>query len=104
MTKLEQTLINNGVQQFLDDNMESLLLTRCTDRIDYCQAWQGEMHDIVVLQSYQTKVAAYDINNNVFYDFLRWAYGYTATSAKHIAKFRHKYCDRDTIIMTYREV
>lgn len=104
MTKLEQTLINKGVQDFLDSNMETLVLTRCTDKIDYCQAWQGELKGIIVLQSYNTKVAGYDINNNVFYDFLRWSYGYTATSAKHIAKFKHKVCDSNTAILTYREV
>ena len=104
MTKLQQEIINKSVQMFLDNNMNALMLTRCVDRIDYCQAWQGKMHGIIVLQSYQTKVAAYDINNNVFYDFLRWSYGYTATSAKHIAKFRHKYCDSSTVVLTYRKV
>ena len=51
-------------------------------------------YEIVVLQSYSTVVAmAYidkeDKRINV-YDFLRIVYGYTSTSAHHIAKFRNE--------------
>ena len=44
---------------------------------------------LYVLKSYATFVAA--IYENVGYDFLRYVYGYTATSAQHIAKFMNEY-------------
>lgn len=44
------------------------------------------------LRSYNTIVciACYDTDRKrlIVYDLLRWVYGYTATSAQHIAKFR----------------
>ena len=44
------------------------------------------------LRSYKTLVcvAVYDSDRRrlIIYDVLRWTYGYTATSAQHIAKFR----------------
>lgn len=45
----------------------------------------------ILLRSYSTVVAAYNIYNNELFDFLRLVYGYTSTSAQHITKFR-KYC------------
>ena len=44
-----------------------------------------------VLRSYNTIVAAIDTRTNTLYDFLRLAYGYTATSAQHISKFSRDY-------------
>ena len=60
-----------------------------------------------VLRSYRTVVAAIDVRTDTLYDFLRYVYGYTATSAQHIAKFDHDYgmgkwgCANR---VTYREV
>lgn len=95
---------NEIVRRFIDDNGDDILLARCTDRIGYCQAWQGEMHGLYVLQSYNTIVAVYDSNKNVIYDFLRYVYSYTATSAKHISKFINRHYDSDTKIYRYRVV
>ena len=47
--------------------------------------------DYYVLRSYNTIVAFIDRNTDTLYDVLRWVYGYTSTSAQHIAKFRHDY-------------
>ena len=60
-----------------------------------------------VLRSYRTIVAAIDVRTDTLYDFLRYVYGYTYTSAQHIAKFDKDYgmgkwgC---TNRLTYREV
>ena len=55
-----------------------------------------------VLRSYNTIVAAIDVSNDTLYDFLRYVYGYTSTSAQHIAKFSCDYgCTKH---LTYREV
>lgn len=40
-----------------------------------------------VLRSYRTFVAVYDPSRNELHDILRTTYGYTSTSAKHIALF-----------------
>lgn len=44
-----------------------------------------------VLMSYNTMVAFIDRRTDCLYDLLRFVYGYTATSAQHIAKFDHDY-------------
>ena len=60
-----------------------------------------------VLRSYRTIVAAIDVRTDTLYDFLRYVYGYTSTSAQHISKFSKDYgsgkwgCAHS---LTYREV
>ena len=36
-------------------------------------------------------MAAIDVRTDTLYDFLRYVYGYTSTSAQHIAKFDKDY-------------
>ena len=60
----------------------------------YCTAsvfdvYEGEAVRYTVLRSYSTIVAYYDHDSKVFCDILRAVYGYTATSAQHIAKFKN---------------
>lgn len=43
------------------------------------------------LRSYQTIVAFIDPTTDTLYDVLRLVYGYTSTSAQHIAKFDKDY-------------
>lgn len=69
----------------------------------YCSAetscnWYG----IHLLKSYNTIVAAYDEETGVGYDFLRFTYGYTPTSAQHISKFFKIY--QPTTIYTWRRL
>lgn len=59
-------------------------------RLDYCKAWIGSCEGFIFLVSYNTLVAFIDYRGN-FYGVLRLVYGYTATSAKHISKFRHQF-------------
>lgn len=61
-----------------------------------------ELCDYFVLVSYNTAVAAINIHTGVLYDMLRKVYGYTATSAQHIAKFANDYNATD--VMRWREV
>lgn len=59
------------------------------------------------LRSYKTIIAVIDHETDTLYDFLRYVYGYTATSAHHIAKFNHDYCNGSWGCenrLTYREV
>lgn len=56
-----------------------------------------------LLYSYGTLVAIIDYNQGAMYDILRWAYGYTATSAQHISKFFQDYGNGCMNRWTWRE-
>jgi hypothetical protein len=56
-----------------------------------CSAVVHETDNYYFLQSYDTIVAFIDKNTDTCYDVLRLVYGYTSTSAQHIAKFRSDY-------------
>lgn len=50
-----------------------------------------------LLESYNTIVAAVMPETGLALDFLRYVYGYTATSAQHISKFFHDYNAQEII-------
>ena len=56
-----------------------------------CSATVYNTPDYIVLRSYNTIVAFINKNTREFFDILRYVYGYTSTSAQHIAKFRNDY-------------
>ena len=60
-------------------------------RLRSCTAWVFETEDYYILKSYETYVAVILKSADVMFDALRIVYGYTATSAQHIAKFSHDY-------------
>ena len=60
-------------------------------RLRNCNAKVAEFDNYYVLTSYRTKIALIDKDTNTCYDWLRYIYGYTATSAQHIAKFCDDY-------------
>ena len=70
-------------------------------RIDYCQCGYIVWGSYIFLVSYSTLVAYID-SNGVLVDILRLVYDYTATSAKHISKFRNMF--KHYYEITYREV
>lgn len=102
MKKAEQALINDDVISVYND------LTSAIDkygmqrigRLRSCSAEVFRTFGYYVLVSYNTVVAAID-NDNYLYDFLRYVYGYTSTSAQHIAKFRSDYGGRFCHIIRY---
>ena len=59
-------------------------------RLRDCNACVLASGNYYLLKSYSTIIAAIDADGNL-YDFLRYVYGYTSTSAQHIAKFRNDY-------------
>lgn len=72
-------------------------------RLRTCNAYVYETEHFFILQSYKTfGVAIIRKSNNQCYDILRYLYGYTATSAKHISKFIRDYGDSSLIKYTYR--
>ena len=60
-------------------------------RLNSCKAWVYETEHFFILQSYNTIVACIEKKSDVLVDVLRTEFGYTATSAQHIAKFSRKY-------------
>ena len=61
-------------------------------RLRNCTATVLETEDYYFLKSYNTVIAFIEKESDTLYDVLRYVYGYTSTSAQHIAKFNHDYC------------
>lgn len=97
MNKNEQAAINAQVLAILTD-INRFCVTGDFKRLRSCSAEVAPVMDAetgklmyYVLRSYQTIVAAIDVSNDTLYDFLRYVYGYTSTSAQHISKFSKDY-------------
>lgn len=109
MTKKEQIADNAIIEQYIDDlNAEiSVYGLQYLERLRSCQAHVYATPHFTVLRSYNTIVAAVYKSSvtaaPVFIDFLRLVYGYTSTSAQHIAKFKHDYCGNSGFLYTWRE-
>ena len=102
MKKSEQLKINIEVLTalFEFESHEESLINKV--RLNKCKAYIGETENYYLLVSYNTFVAFISKRENICYDILRLVYGYTNTSAQHIAKFRNAYGAVDTL--TYRPV
>ena len=90
MKKNEQIEVNAYVENIVND-INALLRTKSPAAwygLYSCKAEWTIVGDWMLLRSYSTIVAAYNRETDEFFDFLRLVYGYTATSAQHIAKFR----------------
>ena len=103
MKKAEQLAINahvlDAIKAFNYDNAHSTLNWH---RLRSCSAEVAQIENWIVLRSYNTIVAVIHRESGILYDFLRYVYGYTSTSAQHISKFAHDYgC---TNRLTYKEV
>lgn len=106
MKKQEQRYINAKMMIALDKINEAFYDTQDDKmppkiRLNHCQAWTQDFEGFTILWSYRTVVAVYDKSTDTLYDVLRGVYGYTATSAQHIAKFRNLV--RPGHVLTYRE-
>ena len=114
MKKSEQLVINEQVVALVNDFNKTNSDTGNFKRLRSCSAEVAPVIDAetgaplyYVLCSYRTIVAAIDVRTDTLYDFLRYVYGYTATSAQHISKFDHDYgmgkwgC---TNRLTYRDI
>lgn len=112
MKREDQLKINEMVSKKYDDAMVELdewqtKRNPYMARLRSCNAWVIETKNYYFLESYSTVVAFIDRRDNVLYDVLRLVYGYTATSAQHIAKFAYDYSGiylNGTVKYTWREV
>lgn len=89
--KEKQKEVNKIVQNAIDLFNQRGGITGKGKRLRSCSAYVFENDNYYVLRSYNTIIAIIDKATDTMYDFLRLVYGYTSTSAQHIAKFRHDY-------------
>ena len=110
MKKSEQLAINEKVLEYMqvyNDWVDEYNVVPSWERLRSCSAEVARIGNWYVLRSYRTVVAIIDTQTDTLVDFLRYVYGYTATSAQHIAKFNQDYgmgkwgC---TNRLTYRDV
>ena len=90
MTKKEKQIeVNKNAMIGMDLWNESVVV-ESRERLYHCNAFILHLDNhCIALQSYGTFVALFDEESGYLYDLLRYTYGYTATSANHIAKFRN---------------
>ena len=92
MTKREnQALCNKICIEVYEDAMKELNGNYTFKRLRSCSAVVYETPHYYVLKSYRTIIAVIDKATDTLYDVLRYVYGYTATSAKHVKKFGQDY-------------
>ena len=92
MRKQEQIAMNKEVENAIDLFKKSGGVDhKQGKRLRSCTAYVYESDDYYVLRSYNTTIAIIDKNTDTLYDFLRLVYGFTSTSAQHIAKFDKDY-------------
>lgn len=91
MTKNEQVIVNQIVSNEKARAELELGNYYSVVRLRRCQAYVYETDHYFWLRSYGTFIAFIEKTTDTCYDILRMVYGYTATSAQHIAKFRHDY-------------
>lgn len=106
MKKSEQIKINEKVLKVYDGIKHSI------DSLDYCLGYSVKLRNCsaqvyfglggIYLKSYRTIIAYIPDNDSICYDFLRYVYGYTATSAQHIAKFATDY--NAVSILSYKDI
>jgi len=90
MRKNEQMAINTEVEKAFEA-FKNEGIKKSLGRLRSCTASVFETENYYVLQSYSTIIAIIDKRTDTLYDGLRLVYGYTSTSAQHIAKFRKDY-------------
>ena len=89
--KMKQQLINDVIHHAINEfNSQNGEVVKA-GRLRTCNATVYENERYIVLISYKTTVAFIDKQERKAYDVLRLVYGYTATSAQHIAKFFNDY-------------
>ena len=102
MTRQEQLIINDYCEREIPIVESELADVVFVKRLRTCQAYVYETASYYVLKSYSTFVAFIRKSDGECFDILRNVYGYTSTSAQHIAKFKHDYHAVST--QTWREV
>ena len=91
-------LNNMAAESIYENAMNELRQIKNEDdkvyRLRSCTAWVYETENFYILRSYNTYIAAIEKDSGYCADVLRKVYGYTNTSAQHIAKFTSDYGSR----------
>ena len=82
----DAAMVERGQMPWVPDNKPSPW-----KRLRSCTAEVLETTSFFILRSYNTVVAVIDKCTGSTWDVLRMVYGYTSTSAQHIAKFSNDY-------------
>ena len=91
MTRREQLIINDYCEREISIVSGELGKVLSVRRLHKCQAYVYETCSYYLLKSYATFVAFIRKSDGECFDILRNVYGYTSTSAQHIAKFKNDY-------------
>lgn len=102
MTRREQLIINDYCEREITIVESELANVVSVKRLRTCNAYVYETNSYYILKSYSTFVAFIRKKDCECFDILRNVYGYTATSAQHIAKFKNDYHAKSC--QTWREV
>ena len=102
MTRQEQFIIYDYCEREIPIVESELANIVSVKRLRTCKAYVYETDSYYILKSYSTVVAFIRKYDCECFDILRKVYGYTSTSAQHIAKFRNDY--HAVSIQTWREV
>lgn len=102
MTRREQLIINDYCEQELEKLYVEMEGVWKGTRLRTTKAFVYETSSYYVLRSYNTFVAFIRKSDGTCFDILCKVYGYTNTSAQHIAKFRKDY--NAEYIQVWREV
>lgn len=91
MTRREQLIINDYCEREILMVSAELGKVLSVQRLRKSQAYVYETDSYYLLKSYATFVAFIRKSDGECFDILRNVYGYSATSAQHIAKFKKDY-------------
>lgn len=91
MTRQEQVIINDYCEREIPIVESELANIVSIKRLRTSKAYVYETDSYYILKSYSTVVAFIRKSDCECFDILRNVYGYTATSAQHIAKFKNDY-------------
>ena len=91
MTRQEHIIINDYCEREIPIVESELANVVSVKRLRTCQAYVYETDSYYILKSYSTFVAFIRKSDCECFDILRMVYGYTSTSAQHIAKFKNDY-------------
>ena len=99
LQKIENEIVLQEIEKINADLRNGV---QYVSRLRTCNACVLASDNYYLLKSYNTIIAAADADGNL-YDFLRYVYGYTATSVQHITKFWHDYAYKGEKY-TYRQI
>lgn len=106
---LKQARIQSEINAYILDVIDTYINPEMNSMIYYsrlrnCSASVYETEHFYVLKSYDTFVASYNKETHEFIDFLRYVYGFTSTSAQHIAKFKNDFARKATSHLRYYDI